>query len=178
MLTFRVAVRMFDIEGTRHLYDPVGNWYFLNASKLLGGYANLIMMINNFQLSKIRILITALIIILCMSSALIGIYDLDYILSNNVLGFLGQFISVYALGVFQIYTHKNITREIIDSMVGRIEEKSKFESIVEHLKESLIILNKNSIELVNTMFLHQFDYHIENIEPEEMPIEPQNHGIL
>ena len=53
-----------------------------------------------------------------------------------------------------MYVHRNITFEIIDSMIGRMEEQKKFELVIEHLKESLIIINKNRIELANTMFLN------------------------
>jgi len=69
-----------------------------------------------------------------------------------------------------MYVHKNITSEIIDSMVGRMEEQKKFELVVEHLKESLIILNDNRIEMANTMFLCQFGSHIQDCSmPEARP---------
>jgi hypothetical protein len=127
ILSVRNFVRAIDLEGTRLHYDPVGTWYFLMATKLTGSYANLIMMINNFELSRIRMLISVLIIFTGMSCIITGIYDLDYLLKNNVLGILLQYIPVYALGIFQSYVHKNITREICESMIGRIEEQCKFE---------------------------------------------------
>jgi len=88
MLTVRVYVRMLDIEGTRSFYDPVGNWYFLGASKLTGSYANIIMMINNFELTRWRSMVTLLVVTTCVISILIGIYDIDYVLNTNVLSFV------------------------------------------------------------------------------------------
>jgi hypothetical protein len=141
LLTIRVFIRMVDLENTRHLYDPIGNWYFLSASKLTGTYANIIMMINNFQLTAIRLLVLILIVFATIVTTLIGIYDLEYVLHMNVLGFVTKFLSIYMLGVFQMYVHKNITIEIIESVIGRIEEQSKFQKIVQNLKESLLILH-------------------------------------
>jgi hypothetical protein len=127
ILSIRTYVRLIDFENTKDLYDPVGNWYFLCATKLVGTYANLMIMFNNFELSRFRIFIIVLNILVGGSTILIGIYDLDYLASANVVGFLLQFLMVYAMGVFQIFVHRNITREITESMVGRIEEQSKFE---------------------------------------------------
>lgn len=84
-------------------------------------------MISNFQIGIFRTLITIFIVFSGLCCIFIGIYELEYFLNQNVAKFILKFISVYALGVVQIYFHKTITKEIIDSMIGKMEEQSKFE---------------------------------------------------
>ena len=99
-LTVRVFFRMLDYEETRDLYDPIGNWYFLCASKLTGSYANIIMMIINFRISKFRVLAILLIVSTCVYSIMVGVYGFEYVRQQKVISFVVQFLSVYALGVF------------------------------------------------------------------------------
>lgn len=124
---------MVDIEDTRHLYEPQANWYFMMATKLVGSYANVIFMTNNFALTPAKALTALLVVIVGLCCIMIGFYDLEYFMNVKVFAFIMKFMSVYFLGLFQMYVHKNITSEIIDSMIGRIEEQSKFEQIVKHL---------------------------------------------
>jgi hypothetical protein len=44
---------------------------------------------------------------------------------------------------------QNVNRELIHNLLGKIEQKGQFELIFENLEESLIIIEKNNIELVN-----------------------------
>ena len=99
-LTVRVYFRMLDFEDTREFYDPVGNWYFLCASKLTGCYANIIMMIINFKTTGVRWFILLLIVSTCVYSIMVGIYDFEYVSNLKVASFVAQYLSVYALGVF------------------------------------------------------------------------------
>ena len=41
-------------------------------------------------------------------------------------------------------------------MQGRLEQKSQFELIFENLEESLILISKNKMQLVNRQFLTNF----------------------
>ena len=100
LLTIRVFFRMLDYEGTRDLYDPIGNWYFLCASKLAGSYANIVMMIINFRINKTRLFVILLMVISCVYSIMVGIYGFEYVGGQKVVTFVVKFLSVYALGVF------------------------------------------------------------------------------
>ena len=91
---------MLDYEGTRDLYDPIGNWYFLCASKLAGSYANIVMMIINFRINKTRLFVILLMVISCVYSIMVGIYGFEYVGGQKVVTFVVKFLSVYALGVF------------------------------------------------------------------------------
>jgi hypothetical protein len=79
---------MLDFEETRDLYVPIGNWYFLCASKLTGSYANIIMMIINFRISKLRAFVIVVIVSTCVYSIMVGVYGFEYVNKLKVLSFV------------------------------------------------------------------------------------------
>lgn len=89
ILTFRVYLRVYDFEATRHLYDPIGNWYFLCLAKVLESYTNLLILINNFEQSKLRV---AMIFAQAQGgfiSTVAGIYGLENLNDTKIFLFMG-----------------------------------------------------------------------------------------
>jgi hypothetical protein len=112
-------------------------------------------MFNNFEGSIYTNIIGLALVIFCLVTMLVGVYGIDTVV-NDFQSYIVWLIYAAVVWYYQLRIMQNVNRELIHNLLGKIEQKGQFELIFENLEESLIIIEKDHIELVNEQFLNYF----------------------